>query len=159
MLNNSITVLASMKLEHSQITKPKEKILFVIHSFMVGGAEMFLANLLNSLDRNKFDKLVVALSGEGPVEQKLQTDKVIHLPRRWKFDISPRTKLTRIIDENSIHKIFVLGPFSYFFARLALFSSQSSAMIYVCIQTTKPRSLKNFMHYWLFGRLVRDKIK
>ena len=110
MLNNSITVLASMKLEHSQITKPKEKILFVIHSFMVGGAEMFLANLLNSLDRNKFDKLVVALSGEGPVEQKLQTDKVIHLPRRWKFDISPGTKLTRIIDENSIHKIFVLRP-------------------------------------------------
>ena len=86
-----------MKLKHSQITKPKEKILFVIHSFMVGGAECFWP-ICESLDRNKFDKLVVALSGEGPVEQKLQTDKVIHLPRRWKFDISPRTKLTRIID-------------------------------------------------------------
>lgn len=51
-----------------------EKILFVIHDLHHGGAEKVLVNLVNNMDRKKFDITVMALFGGGVNEQFLKKD-------------------------------------------------------------------------------------
>lgn len=51
-----------------------KKILFVIHDLHHGGAEKVLVNLVNNLDRQKFDITVMALFGGGVNEQFLKKD-------------------------------------------------------------------------------------
>lgn len=52
----------------------KTKILFLIHDLGPGGAEKVLVNLVNNLDREKFDVTVMALFGGGVNEQFLAPD-------------------------------------------------------------------------------------
>lgn len=51
-----------------------KKILFVIHDLHHGGAEKVLVNLVNNMDREKFDITVMALFGGGVNEQFLKKD-------------------------------------------------------------------------------------
>ena len=51
-----------------------EKILFLIHDLGHGGAEKVLVNLVNNMDRSKFDITVMALFGGGVNEQFLSRD-------------------------------------------------------------------------------------
>lgn len=51
-----------------------KKILFVIHDLHHGGAEKVLVNLVNNMDREKFDITVMALFGGGINEQFLKKD-------------------------------------------------------------------------------------
>lgn len=51
-----------------------KKILFVIHDLHHGGAEKVLVNLVNNMDRKKFDITVMALFGGGVNEQFLKKD-------------------------------------------------------------------------------------
>ena len=51
-----------------------KKILFVIHDLHHGGAEKVLVNLVNNLDRQKFEITVMALFGGGVNEQFLKKD-------------------------------------------------------------------------------------
>lgn len=51
-----------------------KKILFVIHDLHHGGAEKVLVNLVNNMDKNKFDITVMALFGGGVNEQFLTKD-------------------------------------------------------------------------------------
>ena len=56
-----------------------KKILFLIHDLGHGGAEKVLVNLVNNLDREKFDITVMALFGGGVNEQFLRRDiRLIH---------------------------------------------------------------------------------
>lgn len=48
-----------------------KRILFVIHDLAGGGAEKVLVNLVNNMDRNKFDITVISLFGGGVNEQFL----------------------------------------------------------------------------------------
>ena len=50
------------------------KVLFLIHDLGVGGAEKVLVNLVNNMDRSKFDISVTALFGGGVNEQFLKSD-------------------------------------------------------------------------------------
>ena len=52
-----------------------KKILFMIHDLSVGGAEKVLVNLVNNMNKEKFDVSIVALFGGGVNEQFL-IDKV-----------------------------------------------------------------------------------
>ena len=47
------------------------KILFMIHDLSVGGAEKVLVNLVNNMDKNRFDVTVISLFGGGVNEQFL----------------------------------------------------------------------------------------
>lgn len=51
-----------------------KKILFLIHDLAQGGAEKVLVNLVNNMDRSKFDITVMALFGGGVNEQFLAKD-------------------------------------------------------------------------------------
>ena len=51
-----------------------KKILFLIHDLGQGGAEKVLVNLVNNMDRSKFDISVTVLFGGGVNEQFLAPD-------------------------------------------------------------------------------------
>ena len=51
-----------------------KKVLFVIHDLHLGGAEKVLVNLVNHMDRSKFDVTVLALFGGGVNEPFLNPD-------------------------------------------------------------------------------------
>ena len=54
----------------------KKKILFLIHTLQVGGAERVLVNLANKLDKNKYDVTVMTVINTGAFRNEL--DKDIH---------------------------------------------------------------------------------
>lgn len=56
----------------------KQKILFLIHDLGAGGAEKVLVNLVNNIDRSKFDTSVIALFGGGVNEKLLKPDVHYH---------------------------------------------------------------------------------
>jgi phosphoheptose isomerase len=51
-----------------------KKVLFMIHDLSVGGAEKVLVNLVNNMDKEKFQITVIALFGGGVNEQFLNKD-------------------------------------------------------------------------------------
>lgn len=62
----------------------KKKILFVIESFAIGGAEKSLINLLNTLDFSAYDVTVVIFAKGGALEPQLPAFiHLVHLPHQF----------------------------------------------------------------------------
>lgn len=51
---------------------PPYRLLHIITDLGIGGAEMALYNLVSNLDRSEFASSIVALSGEGPIGEKIR---------------------------------------------------------------------------------------
>lgn len=66
----------------------KTKVLFLIHTLQVGGAERVLVNLVNNLDKAKFDVTVMTVVNTGAFRKTLSTDikykTIINLPKKNK---------------------------------------------------------------------------
>ena len=71
------------------------KILFLIHDLGQGGAEKVLVNLVNNLDRNKFDITVMSLFGGGVNEQFLKKD--VRYLTAFKRSIPGKSKLMKLL--------------------------------------------------------------
>lgn len=82
-----------------------KKILFLIHDLGQGGAEKVLVNLVNNLDRSKFNISVTALFGGGINEQFLKSD--IHYRCVWRKNIPANSKLMKLLTPKQLHKICV----------------------------------------------------
>lgn len=81
------------------------KILFLIHDLGQGGAEKVLVNLVNHLDRSKFDISVVALFGGGVNEQFLAPD--IHFKTVFPKGIPGNSKLMKLLTPEQLHQLCV----------------------------------------------------
>jgi len=66
----------------------KTKVLFLIHTLQVGGAEKVLINLVNNLDKAKFDVTVMTVVNTGAFRKMLSPDikykTIINLPKKNK---------------------------------------------------------------------------
>lgn len=82
-----------------------QKILFLIHDLGQGGAEKVLVNLVNNLDRKKFDISVVALFGGGVNEKFLDQD--IDLKNIFPKQIPGNSKLMKILTPETLHALCV----------------------------------------------------
>lgn len=85
------------------------KILFLIHDLGQGGAEKVLVNLVNNMDRSKFDITVAALFGGGVNEQFLHKD--IHFYTVFHRNIPGNSKLMKLFSPGLLHKICVKGHY------------------------------------------------
>ena len=83
----------------------KYKILFLIHDLGQGGAEKVLVNLVNNMDRSKFDISVTVLFGGGVNEQFLKPD--IHFHAVFPKEIPGNSKLMKLLTPQQLHKICV----------------------------------------------------
>lgn len=81
------------------------KVLFLIHDLGQGGAEKVLVNLVNNMNRTKFDISVIALFGGGVNEQFLNKD--VHYKAIFKKMIPGNTKLMKLFTPKFLHRLFV----------------------------------------------------
>lgn len=83
----------------------KNKILFLIHDLGHGGAEKVLVNLVNNMDRSKFDITVMALFGGGVNEQFLGKD--IRYITVFDRVVPGNSHLMKLLTPRQLHKWFV----------------------------------------------------
>lgn len=81
------------------------KILFLIHDLGQGGAEKVLVNLVNNMDRSKFDLSVIALFGGGVNEQFLSPD--IHFHAVFPKAFPGNSKIMKLLSPQLLHKLCV----------------------------------------------------
>ena len=82
-----------------------KKILFLIHDLGQGGAEKVLVNLVNNMDRSKFDISVTVLFGGGINEQFLAPD--IHFHAVFPKEVPGNSKLMKLLTPAQLHKLCV----------------------------------------------------
>ena len=82
-----------------------KKILFLIHDLGQGGAEKVLVNLVNNMDRSKFDISVTVLFGGGVNEQFLKPD--IHFHAVFPKEVPGNSKLMKLLTPKQLHKLCV----------------------------------------------------
>lgn len=81
------------------------KILFLIHDLGVGGAEKVLVNLVNNMDRSKFDISVTALFGGGVNEQFLKPD--VHYRAVFSRSFRGNSHIMKLLTPKQLHRLFV----------------------------------------------------
>lgn len=81
------------------------KIAFLIHDLSVGGAEKVLVNLVNNMDRTKFDITVIALFGGGVNEQFLKPH--IHYRAVFPKTIPGNSKLMKLLTPGQLHRLCI----------------------------------------------------
>ena len=81
------------------------KILFLIHDLGQGGAEKVLVNLVNNMDRSKFDISVTVLFGGGVNEQFLAPD--IHFRSVFPKEVPGNSKFMKLLSPTQLHKLCV----------------------------------------------------
>lgn len=81
------------------------KILFLIHDLGQGGAEKVLVNLVNNMDRSKFDISVTVLFGGGINEQFLAPH--IHFRSIFPKSIPGNSKLMKLLTPRQLHHLCV----------------------------------------------------
>lgn len=82
-----------------------KKILFLIHDLGQGGAEKVLVNLVNHMDRSKFDISVTALFGGGVNEQFLAPD--IHYRAVFPRSIPGNSHWMKLLTPKQLHRFCV----------------------------------------------------
>lgn len=82
-----------------------QRILFLIHDLGQGGAEKVLVNLVNNMDRSKFDISVTALFGGGVNEQFLAPD--IHFRAVFPKEVPGNSKLMKLLTPAQLHRLCV----------------------------------------------------
>ena len=83
----------------------KKKILFLIHDLGHGGAEKVLVNLVNNMDRGKFDITVMALFGGGVNEQFLHRD--IRLINCHGKAMPGNSRLMKLLTPAQLHRLYI----------------------------------------------------
>lgn len=83
----------------------KIKILFLIHDLGHGGAEKVLVNLVNNMDRSKFDISVTALFGGGVNEQFLKPD--VHYRAVFSRSFRGNSHIMKLLTPKQLHRLFV----------------------------------------------------
>lgn len=81
------------------------KVLFMIHDLGPGGAEKVLVNLVNNLDKTKFDVTLISLFGGGVNEKNL--NKGIHYHYIFKRMIRGNSKIMKLFSPEFLHKYCV----------------------------------------------------
>lgn len=81
------------------------KILFMIHDLGPGGAEKVLVNLVNNLDKTKFDVTVISLFGGGVNENNLGKD--VHYHSIFKRMIRGNSKIMKFFSPKTLHKFCI----------------------------------------------------
>ncbi len=97
------------------------RVLFVITSMPVGGAETLLVNLIAGLDRERFEPHLCCMKEPGPLGEELQAKiPVYHHQLAGKYDFAVLGRLTRLMKEQRIDAVVTVGAGDkMFWGRLA----------------------------------------
>ena len=83
----------------------KTRILFLIHDLGPGGAEKVLVNLVNNMDRSKFDITLLSLFAGGINEQFLKSD--IHYRTIFSRTFRGNIHVMKLLSPQQLHRFFI----------------------------------------------------
>ena len=86
-----------------------KKILFLIHDLGQGGAEKVLVNLVNNLDKKKFDVTVISIFDIG--ENKQFLDSSIHYKYCFKHMVRGNSHLMKLLSPKQLHKWLITDKY------------------------------------------------
>jgi len=93
-------------------TGERKKIIFIINSLECGGAERFLVDLVNHLDRERFDPIILAVIRRGDLAFELKNVPLIVVGKKTKLGLMTIWKLYRILvreKPNIVHTMLFGG--------------------------------------------------
>ncbi|MEJ8801482.1 glycosyltransferase [Pontibacter sp. H249] len=123
----------------------QEKIVFIIHRVGLGGAELFLKTIVNNFAGRGIKPVLVLLSEDNPILNEFSPEiKVIVAPRRYRYDLSVSRKIRDIVIKEEARKVFCIGAFTFFLAKLRLML-HANVTFYLSLHTTVPFSVKNHL--------------
>lgn len=88
-----------------------KKILFLIPNLGSGGAEKVLVNLVNNIDKGKYDVTVQTLFDIGE-NKELLSDSVKYIPG-YKIQVRGYSKLQKVIPQRLLSKMIIKGEYDY----------------------------------------------
>jgi glycosyltransferase involved in cell wall biosynthesis len=136
------------------------KIFHVAPALSIGGAEMFLASICNTLKQDGISQRLISLSDSNPLRYAFDQDiPMTILPRKGKLDFSPLSKLRGYVSHERPDIIFCLNFFSYAFCRVAAFGADTDSRYIISYHSTIHLSRKDHLFHKLFCRMVRNKDK
>jgi glycosyltransferase involved in cell wall biosynthesis len=136
------------------------KILFLSPGFPVGGAEIFLIDLVNNLERTRFQPSIISLSRQTDLEKTIKPGIPFYrYERKYKYDFTPLKSIRNLIKKESFSTIFVLDLFAFFYLKLALRKEIINYKIIISLHSTTPRSLKDFLQKLFYPRFFNGKEK
>ncbi len=108
------------------------RVMFVITSMPVGGAETLLVNLIRRLDRERFTPTVCCLKSSGPLGESLADEiPVFHDLIRHKYDLSTPFRLATLFQNQRIDAVVTVGAGDkMFWGRLA--SRRAGVPVVLC---------------------------
>ncbi len=127
------------------------RVMFVITSMHVGGAEMLLLNLLRRIDRSRFSPELCCLKELGELGEQLQHNILVYEKLlRNKFDIGVFWRLTKLLKRRQIDAVVTVGAGDkMFWGRLAARRAGVPVVISALHSTGWPDSIT-----WLNHRLT-----
>ena len=127
------------------------RVMFLITSMHVGGAETLLCNLIRRLDRKRFSPELCCLKELGELGQQLAGEILVHhdlLPNKYDLSILPR--LTRLMRRRRIDIVATVGAGDkMFWGRLAARAAGVPVVISAIHSTSWPDNIT-----WLNRRLT-----
>jgi len=131
--------------------------MYITPALSIGGAEKFLILLSNSLMNETEKQIVVSLQAVNTLQAEL--DKKINfiaLPRKYKFDLNPVSKLRHLIKTEQPSVVFCINFYSYFISRCAMFGlktkSQRVISYHSTIHVTKKEHLLHKFYAFLLTK-------
>ena len=108
------------------------RVMFIITSMHVGGAETLLLNLLRRIDRSRFSPELCCLKELGELGEQLQRDIPVHERLlRNKFDIRVLWRLTNLLSTREIDAVITVGAGDkMFWGRLA--AKRAGVPVVIC---------------------------
>jgi len=97
----------------------KHKILYTIENIFFGGGERAFAQIINGLDKEKYEAYVACLPGGEFTERIKRSAKIVPFDLRNRFDFTKIFQLVKIIKQKNIEIIHSQGGRADFFARVA----------------------------------------
>ena len=108
-----------------------KKILFLIHDLGPGGAEKVLVNLVNNMDRDKFDITVMALFGGGVNERHLKEH--IRYIAVFSRTVRGNSHLMKLLSPKTLHRWFIKEHYD---VEIAYLEGPSARVISGCSDPT-----------------------
>lgn len=119
------------------------RVMFIITSMPVGGAEMLLVNLVRRMDRRRFLPSVCCLKSPGPLGEVLAKEiPLYHDLIRHKYDVGVLGRLTALLETNRIDAVVTVGAGDkMFWGRLAAWCAGVPVILSALHSTGWPDSI------------------
>lgn len=137
----------------------KISLLFILPSLKRAGAETQTIDLINGLDKEKYEKHLLCFEPELDLLDRVDSESVTfhHIRRRSKLDWPLSGEIARLMDDKSIDVVFCSLMIALFWGWLGSRRARRRVPVIAALHTTINRDLKADVYdFFLYQWLLRD---